>query len=231
MARLSILCLLFAAGFANAQTGASQANLAPAREEASRTEPLRSLPAEELRHAAMWGLKADEWARYKELMKGPLGILSPGLDPLTALGIEARDDAERVRYAELQARFEARRVEKLLAFQRAYDEAFLRLFAELPRIAPEGRIAVFVKAECPACEKKVRRLQAAGSAFDLYFVDTKADDARLRAWAKRAGIDPAKVAARTITLNHDSGRWAKLGVSGSLPAAVREEGGRWVRQP
>jgi len=229
MVRLLLLCLLFAGTLANAQVSVPQ--ITPGREEVSRVESVRSTPTEELRHAALWGLKADEWARYKELMKGPLGILSPGLDPLTALGIEARDDAELMRYAELQAKFEARRVEKLLAFQRAFDEAFLRLFAELPRIAPEGRLAVFVKADCPTCEKKVGQLQAAGSAFDLYFVDSKPDDAKLRAWAKKAGVDPAKVAARTITLNHDNGRWSKLGVPGSLPAAVREANGRWVRQP
>jgi integrating conjugative element protein (TIGR03759 family) len=107
----------------------------------------------------------------------------------------------------------------------------LRLFADVPRIAPEGRLAVFVKADCAACEKKAKQLQAAGSAFDLYFVDTKPDDARLRAWASKAGIDPAKVAARTITLNHDGGRWATLGVPGGLPAAVRQSGGKWQRQP
>jgi integrating conjugative element protein (TIGR03759 family) len=52
----------------------------------------------------------------------------------------------------------------------------------------------------------------------------------LRAWAKKAGVDIGKVNARTITLNHDGGRWAKLDVAGELPAAVREVNGRWVRQ-
>ena len=65
--------------------------------------------------------------RYRELMEGPLGIHSPNLDPLTALGIEARSDEERRRYAELQVQVEARRVEKLLAYQRAYDDAWQRL--------------------------------------------------------------------------------------------------------
>ena len=49
-------------------------------------------------------------------MEGPLGIHSPNLDPLSALGIEARSDEERRRYAELQVQIEARRVEKLLAY-------------------------------------------------------------------------------------------------------------------
>ncbi|MGD4883772.1 TIGR03759 family integrating conjugative element protein, partial [Xanthomonas citri pv. citri] len=33
-----------------------------------------------------------------------------------------------------------------------------------------------------------------------------------------------------ITLNHDGGRWLSLGVSGELPAVVREVGGQWQRQ-
>jgi len=222
----AIICLLCMSGVSYAQPA-----VAPVREEASRAEAARTMRAEELRHAALWGLKPDEWARYRELMRGPLGLLSPGLDPLTALGIEARDDAERLRYAEHQARFEAHRVEKLLAFQRAYDEAFQKLFAGLLPIGPEARLAVFVKDNCAACEKKVKQLQAAGSAFDIYFVDTKPDDTRLRAWAKKAGVDPAKVSARTVTLNHDDGRWSRLGISGGLPATVREDGGRWVRLP
>ena len=189
-----------------------------------------------------WGLLPDEWTRYRHLMQGPLGVYSPNLDPLTALGIEARDDTERTRYAELQVRAEARRVERLFAYQRAYDAAWQRLFPGLPRVdfsgaasasvtggAP-GRLAVFVKPDCPPCERRVKRLQAAGSAFDLYFVDDQADDARLRQWAKKAGIDATKVRARTITLNHDGGRWKALGLPGDLPAVVREVNGQWRRQ-
>ncbi|MDR2111824.1 MAG: TIGR03759 family integrating conjugative element protein, partial [Candidatus Accumulibacter sp.] len=194
------------------------------------------------RQANDWGLRAEEWARYRQLMTGPLGLRSPNLDPLTALGIEARDEAERERYAELQVKVEARRVEKLFAYQRAYDAAWARLFPGLPRIEPRGmnevgeageagaRLAVFVKPDCPPCEARVRFLQAAGAAFDLYLVDSGGDDARLRAWAYKARIDPARVRARAITLNHDEGRWQALDLSGELPAVLREVNGQWRRQ-
>jgi len=49
------------------------------------------------RLARDWGLRSEEWARYRQLMQGPLGTYSPSLDPLTALGIEARSDEERDR--------------------------------------------------------------------------------------------------------------------------------------
>jgi integrating conjugative element protein (TIGR03759 family) len=204
------------------------------------SEALSTIERSEEKQAGDWGLRAEEWARYRELMRGPLGIHSPGLDPLTALGIEARDEAERARYAELQVQAEARRVDKMLAYQRAYDAAWRRLFPGLPRVDELGasvagedyssRLAVFVKPGCPPCEARVRTLQASGVSFDLYLVGSEDDDARLRAWARHARIDPAKVRARTITLNHDAGRWTALGLPGDLPAVVREVNGQWQRQ-
>lgn len=200
------------------------------------------------REAAAWGLTREEWTRYKEIMRGPLGTWSPGLDPLTALGIEARSEAERIRIAELQARAEARRVEKLLTYQRAYDAAFQRLFPGQLRIQPmqdvpntvasapgsaasSTRQALFVEANCPPCDARARQLQSAGISFDVYYVDAKPDDVRLRQWAKTVGIDPTKVRARAITLNHDAGRWKTLNLPGGLPALVRKMDGTWQRQP
>jgi integrating conjugative element protein (TIGR03759 family) len=192
-----------------------------------------------------WGLSVKEWTRYRDLMQGPLGVYSPHIDPLTALGIEARTDQERQRYAELQVAAEAQRVEKLLAYQRAYDHAWQRLHADMPRVilpdsgpafspvvpATSGRLALFVEDDCPACDQTALRLQAAGMAFDIYVVDNGADDARIRAWAQRIGIDPAKVRSGQVTLNHDAGRWVSLGLPGDLPAVVRQVGGQWKRQP
>jgi len=191
--------------------------------------------------APQWGLRDDEFARYQELMQGPLGIYSPNLDPLSVLGIEARSDEERRRYAELQVQAEARRVEKLLAYQRAYDEAWQRLYPNMQPVnlpgavssiaSGNGRTAVFVRDGCAACEQTVQRLQSSGMAFDLYMVGSRSEDARIRDWAKRAQIDPARVRDGFITLNHDGGRWLSLGLSGELPAVVREVNGQWQRQP
>jgi integrating conjugative element protein (TIGR03759 family) len=201
-------------------------------------------PSDEVQ-AREWGLKPQEWARYKQLMQGRLGVFSPGIDPLTALGIEARSDAERARYAELQVAAERARVERELAYQLAYDAAWKRLYPNQKRInspsgaiAPRssgsnsgsGRLAVFVKANCPPCDQRVQQLQAAGGAFDIYMVGDRNDDAVIRAWAIQAKVDPARVRAKTITLNHDGGKWLTLGMSGALPAVVREVNGKWQRQ-
>ncbi len=214
---------------------------------ASQTVPTRTQDsanaALDERLARDWGLKPDEWARYRQLMQGPLGTYSPNLDPLTALGIEARSSDEQRRYAELQVQAEAKRVEKLLAYQRAYDAAWQRLYPNQQRVSLPGakntsalfttppRIAVFVKGDCPTCDRAVQRLQTAGTVFDIYMVGSGDDDARIRAWAQRVGLDPAKVRAGTITLNHDDGRWGSLGVSGDVPAVVRQVNGQWQRVP
>lgn len=193
--------------------------------------------------AQQWGLQLEEWQRYHELMDGPLGIYSPGLDPLTALGISARSDEERRHYAELQVVAETQRVERELAYQRAYDEAFKRMYPNLLPVdfsttthsavaitSGNGRLAIFIRDSCVPCDAKVLQLQQAGTAFDLYMVDSQGDDTLIRRWATRVGIDPQKVFARQITLNHDAGRWQTMGIRGELPAVVREVDGQWIRQ-
>lgn len=236
---------LIAALLASAAPAAVAQHATPSATIPSREQPATTLRSDE-QQARDWGLRPDEWARYRELMQGPLGVYSPNLDPLTALGIEAHSDEERRRYAELQVQAEARRVDKTLAYQRAYDAAWQRLApgmqrVKLPGATPAGltagipqgsdRTAVFVKDGCPACDQAAQRLQASGAEFDLYLVGSRADDARIRDWARRARIDPAKVRARQITLNHDGGRWLALGLQGELPAVVRQVRGQWQRQP
>ncbi|WP_238897577.1 TIGR03759 family integrating conjugative element protein [Achromobacter xylosoxidans] len=220
------------------QTLQQASNIQPAR-----TSESQIAHSQDARLAKEWGLRDDEFARYRELMEGPLGSYSPNLDPLSALGIEARTDEERRRYAELQVQAEARRVEKLLAYQRAYDDAWQRLRPGMQRVnLPDdtpsaaavrgsGRTAVFVRDGCTACGQLVQRLQSSGTEFDLYMVGSRHDDAHIRDWAKRANVDPVRVRSGSITLNHDSGRWLSLGLPGDLPAVVREVNGQWQRQP
>lgn len=225
-------------GIAQAQSNPSTTN--------SQNANVRNTQITESNHKAQeWGLQPEEWERYQELMDGQLGIYSPGLDPLTALGISARNDEERRYYAGKQVMAEMQRVERELAYQKAYDEAFQQMFPGLMPVnfsassspAPavsipsgDGRLAVFVREDCKPCEVKVQQMQNAGLAFDLYMIDSRQDDTLIRRWATRIGIDAQKVLSRTITLNHDAGRWQALGVNGELPAVVLEVNGKWQRQ-
>ena len=61
---------------------AQQPATAPARNAQSQERPLAARALDD-RVASDWGLQPQEWARYRELMDGPLGIYSPNLDPLS----------------------------------------------------------------------------------------------------------------------------------------------------
>ena len=224
------LSMLFLLAALNAPAFAQQPATQSTPAQSSRVTPSQIDQARDERLAQDWGLRGDEWGRYRELMGGPLGI-------------EARSDEERRRYAELQVQVEARRVEKLLAYQRAYDEAWQHLHPDAQRVnladalpggsamTGSGRTAVFVRDGCAPCAQVVQRLQTANAEFDLYMVGSRQDDARIREWAQRAQIDPARVRSGSITLNHDGGRWLALGLPGELPAVVRQVDGQWQRQP
>jgi integrating conjugative element protein (TIGR03759 family) len=193
--------------------------------------------------ADAWGLTEQEWSRFEEIQRGPRGYWSPNLDPLTALGVEARNDSERQRYAELQVRLEAQRAERELAYQRAYDDAWQRVYpgllplqgATTPLHSPvagspvAGRLHLFVKPDCPPCQQRVRELQSRNADFDLYLVDSQLDDQLLRDWARQAGIQPVRVQRQQITLNHDRGQWQRLGKNTQLPASFQQREGQWQR--
>ncbi|PHM28549.1 TIGR03759 family integrating conjugative element protein [Xenorhabdus innexi] len=183
--------------------------------------------------AGQWGLKAEEYQRYQHLMAGPRGIQSPGLDPLTALGIEAESEAERRRYAEQWVKAEFARTEKELRFQREVNAAWQRLF---PDVLPvdmaksqeiNGRLALFVKADdCPACDTRLAEVLASGQPVDIYLVDSQGKDERLQQWAKKHQIPVERVRHRQITLNHDAGYWFRFG-RGLMPVLLRQGEQGW----
>lgn len=165
-------------------------------------------------------------------MNGRRGVFSPDLDPITALGIEARTAEERRRFAELSVQQDFKRVEAELAFQREVDAAWKRLYPHILPIgagmgsAPaqprsHGRLALFVKADCPPCDKTLTKLLASQKPFDIYLVGSEGQDAKVREWASRRHIPAERVKTRAITLNHDAGRWLKLG-KGQMPVVLEQ---------
>lgn len=190
--------------------------------------------------AQRWGLSPSEWQRYETLMTGIRGSVSPSsLSPIEVLGIHAHTDAERRQYAELWARLMHEDVERVLAFQRAYDEALRRLYgneplissAAMPRptqaaLAKSDRLLLFVSRECPACDgavKDVLRLQPQVAGIDIYLVGVKPDAPRaVQDWAANHGIPAALVKAGQVTLNFEGDALARLGQSmATLPLVMR----------
>ncbi len=216
-----VLLLVLATPLARAETETTSAV------QNSTETPLTSQSA-----ARQWGLTAEEWSRYEALKRSERGIWSPSLDPLTTLGVEATTDAERQKYADLLVGKESQRVEKELAFQRAYDAAWKRRFPGLVPVAvasPDrrSRLAVFVREDCPSCDTRLKTLLSAGNPLDIWLVGSDNDDSRLRSWAVAQHIDNTRVQRREITLNHDAGRWLHYG-QGRMPVVLEKQGDTWL---
>lgn len=90
-----------------------------------------------------------------------------------------------------------------------------------------GRLALFVKADCPPCDKTLTKLLASQKPFDIYLVGSEGQDAKVREWASRRHIPAERVKTRAITLNHDAGRWLKLG-KGQMPVVLEQGENGWL---
>jgi len=81
--------------------------------------------------AGYWAITVEELQRARHLMRGPRGAFSvSNISPVEVLGIHARSDAERDRYAELFTKLLHDDAQRVLAWQRAGDAAMRRLFPQ-----------------------------------------------------------------------------------------------------
>lgn len=188
------------------------------------------LTAAELERSRVWGLSDSEWRRYQSLLLGIRGSVSPAnLSPIEVLGLHARDEVERRRYAELWARAMFDDAERILAFQRAYDSAVRRLspnltlintgsfrrdVVERSELSSGDRVLFFTGLDCPACDavfgKLLTRLDRIDG-IDVYVAGVPAtDDALIRGWAGKQEIDADWVRSGRVTLNHDAGTLSRI---------------------
>jgi integrating conjugative element protein (TIGR03759 family) len=209
------------------------------------SEQYSHLSDSERTRARSWNLSEMEWQRYRQLMDGVRGSISPEtISPIEVLGIHARDESERQRYAERWAQIMHEDAERILAFQHAYDAAIRRLYPNEPLIdvsrlpdtsaKPDSlqasdRVLFFTRAECPACDALLQRLlqrldTVAG--IDIYLIGVSGEgDQAVRAWARQHDIRPDWVRNRKVTLNHDAGALEQLTAGkGEVPALMRRRG-------
>jgi len=178
-------------------------------------------------------------------MTGIRGSISPAsISPIEVLGIHARDEDERRKYAERWAQMMREDVDRILAFQRAYDEAGRRLYPNEQIVAnppgrpktpvsagltPHDRLLLFTAPNCVPCDAVLR--EALGqidrvAGIDIYLSQiASTDTAVVRAWAARHGIAPAWVKSGRVTLNFEGGTLAMLGrAHAALPVLLRRRG-------
>ena len=212
-------------------------------------------------HAVPWGLDDTEWQRYESLKLGIRGSVSAAtLSPIEVLGIHARSTEERRRYAEQWAVMMREDAERILAFQRAYDEAQRRLYPNgllidasmlnanktdheaLAKLAwqPTDRVLFFTDTQCPTCDALLERLVsqlAQFSGIDLYLIDVSpGEESLIREWAASKQISPQWVKEHKVTLNVDAGARdrvaAHTGQDGqALPVLVLRRGGQFTPLP
>jgi integrating conjugative element protein (TIGR03759 family) len=178
-------------------------------------------------------------------MQGIRGSVSPAtISPLEVLGIHARDEAERRRYAELWAQAMWEDAERILAFQRAYVEAGRRLYPGVPLIdpgrlpkkdeqstglEPQDRVLLFTRPNCDSCDALLARLLGridGVAGIDIYLAGIDpSDDRAVGDWAGQHGIKPEWVRTRKVTLNFEAGALAELtGGRGEIPTLMRRRG-------
>lgn len=110
------------------QQGATQ-QAATQQQATQATNPFSSLTQEEHMVAQLWSLSDEEMLRAKLLMEGPRKAFSiANISPVEVLGIHARSDAERAKYAEKFARTLHEDTERILAFQDAFNRANASLY-------------------------------------------------------------------------------------------------------
>ena len=209
---------------------------------ARKTEIIETEATATAEAARVWGLSDQEWRKYQQVMSDQRGIWSPGLDPITALGVSADTAAERKRYAELYVRTEFERTRKELAFQLAVDNAWARLYPETPRIGTRAaakvalqgasRYALIVSPDCGECTELLEQridsmMTEATEGVDVHVVGTGNDDEVLRRWV---AAQPALIAALKsgrATVNHGN-QFRDLS---QFPAIYSKTGsGQWVRE-
>ena len=190
--------------------------------------------------AQQWGLSDTEYRQYLKLMAGQRGQWSPGLDPITALGVSTDSEAERRRFAELFVKAEFERTRKELAFQVAVDDAWQRLYPQTPRLATNGlpqqaqtvgqfaqRTALILRlGSTTGRNRLIKLLQGHPGQLDVHVVGARGNDAALRDWAADVPLLEQALAEGRATLNHGD----QFRTEVDLPAIYRRDGvGQWAR--
>lgn len=188
--------------------------------------------------AKQWMLEETDWIKYKEIMSGPRGIWSPGLDPLTALGVSETDPKERQRYAEIWTKVETRRAELEFAFEVERQRVGKRIHGDQLAVNNTSwikeweqkhseirkQVAVFMDASCQSrCKdifNDVRASVGDSARLDVFFAPNTSSE-EVGQWATYMKLDPAEVRENKVTLNFDEGKAASMNVDISEFPQVR----------
>lgn len=174
-------------------------------------------------------LTEDDMKKYKKVMLGKRGIWSPGLDPISALGVEETDNQERLRYAKLWLEVEGKRVDLQFKFERAVASMRTEVFGsqhpfdtsdriahiEKQRRKPVAIIDVLVSSNCRTdCEIKINDIikSRGRSVLNFFFIDSTTPQ-KINDWAEHHKLDTTLVNKKIITLNYGQAKLRELGMT------------------
>lgn len=187
--------------------------------------------------ADRWQITTEEYQQYLEAIKGPRGRLSdPGITPLEVLGIEAKNAAERERFARLWVDMIRHDTAKTLAYTRSVHDAWLAIAPDRKLIDPlllkklklrsaqysgksidimPSRLIVFTLMDCAPCNAAVADLldeleSGRHLGLDFYLLGAAGDVERIQTWARERTIPLDQVEDRKITLNIERGELETL---------------------
>lgn len=156
-------------------------------------------------------ISPQEVQRAQLLRQRYKGFISDDITSVEVLGIFAKTAKERTRYAEIFAKAFRESVAKTLEFQKAYQQANLRLFGNgsmfdykiKPRPRASNRVSyTFDLKSCDeSCNNSLTKLIAnsTNKPLDLYFENATAQE--IRQWATDNNIAHSAVYSKQITLN------------------------------
>jgi len=170
----------------------------------------------------VWGLNKTDWEEYESIMKGPRGVWTPNVSPLTALGVHAESERERLRYARLSAELDYQRIRSEAHWQLTYDSVKNRTWAQrraqepitlnLGALRSHHRVLLFTDSLCDArCRRVMASLKESQVNVDVYFVGEVSREDIVQ-WAQQQKLPPEAVnKTRQYSLNRDDGMLSGLG--------------------
>lgn len=180
--------------------------------------------------AQQWGLNLQDYQHYLWLMKNTSSNKwYVKLDPAEVLALNANDQAEMMRYAQIQARNMHNRVTRELIFNKMYTTAYKKLYpTEKPiqsnlikSVTTNGlalqagdRIWLFTGTNTPLSNFIYQRLikeaeQTPNAALDIYFVGYTLTQQSIQQWAVANNI-PRNMVNQQLTLNFGNDRFQSV---------------------
>lgn len=202
------------------------------------------LSKDDLRLAKVWGISNTEMQRYKILMSNKNGTYykNKGLSPVEILGINARDNIERNKFANLLMKHNIQRISKELAFEKAYNTNYKNHVIrtgqktvnnfDTNKYSPysykavdlnnDDTLMMFIKKD-----EEVNRIispilsniyENDKVSLNIYLMDQNLDKETIYTWAKKHNISPELVSSKRITLNIGNKEFHEINPNNRTPS-------------